>query len=121
MIQLKISAFPVTRTSSTHAVLFSILCAWTYLPLELSVSLNGDAGDVFADDSLFLVSSSRRSCALLVEQSFTHIADRVQILTVFGTCLIIHAFWLSPLKTTVKPALNDHPGLEKFSLCHSPQ
>ena len=41
------------------------------LPLEVSVSLNGDAGDVFADDSLFLVSSSRRSCALLVEQSFT--------------------------------------------------
>ena len=47
-IQLKISIFPVTRTSSTHAVLFSILCPWTYLPLQVSVSLNGDAGDVFA-------------------------------------------------------------------------
>ena len=68
--------------------------------LEVSVSLNGDAGDVFADHSVFLASSSRRSCALLVEQSFTHIADRVQFLTVFGTCLIIHAFWLSPWKTT---------------------
>ena len=87
MIQLKISTFPVTRTSSKHAVLFSILCPWTYLPLEVSVSLNGDAGDVFADDRVFLVSSSRWSCALLVEQSFTHIADRVQFLTVFGTCL----------------------------------
>ena len=95
MIQLKISTFPVTRTSSTHAVLLSILCPLTYLPLEVSVSLNGDAGDVFADDSVFLVSSSRRSCALLVEQSFTHIADRVQFLTVFGTCLLIIAFWLS--------------------------
>ena len=47
MNQLKISTFPVTRTSSTHAVLFSILCPRTNLPLEVSVSLNGDAGDVF--------------------------------------------------------------------------
>ena len=54
MIQLKISTFLVTRTSSKHAVLFSILCPWTCLPLEVSVSLNGDAGDVFADDSVFL-------------------------------------------------------------------
>ena len=60
MIQLKISTFPVTRTSSKQAVLFSILCPWSYLPLEVSVSLNGDAGNVFADDSVFLVSSSRK-------------------------------------------------------------
>ena len=78
MIQLKISTFPVTRTSSMNAVLFSILCPWTYLPLEVSVSLNGDASDVFADDGVFLVSSSSRYCALRVEQSFTHKADRVQ-------------------------------------------
>ena len=55
----------------------------------MSVSLNRDAGDVFADDSVFLVSSSRRSCALLVEQSFKHIADRVQFLTVVGTRALV--------------------------------
>ena len=71
-IQLKISTFPVTRTSSTHAVLFSILCPWVYLPLEVSVSLNGDAGDVFADDSVFLVSSSRRSILCLACGTVVH-------------------------------------------------